>query len=232
MAAPRIAVVVPIRNEGRVAPALAERLATLAAEGAAEIAIIDGESDDGGTALLARLLPRAHIFSSPRGRARQMNAGARATAAPILLFLHADTTPPAGALAAIGRAVDAGAGFGCFRLAFDSPDPRLWLAARLIGLRSRLLCSATGDQAIFVRRDLFDAVGGFPSLELCEDLGLMRRLCGRARFALLPSAVRTSARRWERHGVLRTFALMWAIRAGYHLGVDPRALARLYAEAR
>src|SRR5436189_214050 len=81
------------------------------------------------------------------------------------------------------------------------------LAARLISLRSRLLCTATGDQAIFVRRDLFDAVGGFPEVALCEDLALMRRLCGRARFALLAAPVSTSARRWERYGVLRTIAL-------------------------
>jgi hypothetical protein len=161
-----------------------------------------------------------------------MNVGARATSADVLLFLHADTRLPQGALDEVERAVACGAGFGCFPVHIDSDDARLKLAARIINLRSQLTCSATGDQAIFVRRDLFDAVGGFPEIALCEDLALMRRLCGRAPFRMLGAKVTTSARRWEQRGVLRTIALMWTIRCGFHLGVDPGVLARLYPEAR
>jgi rSAM/selenodomain-associated transferase 2 len=230
MEQPAIALVVPIRNEAREAPRLAERLRAFA--GRCELAVVDGASDDGGPRELARLAPQARLYRSPPGRARQMNRGARATRAPILLFLHADTALPDGALAEVERAVAGGAGFGCFPVHIDSDDARLRLAARLINLRSQLLCSATGDQAIFVRRELFDQVGGFPEIDLCEDLALIARLCGRAPFRVLRAPVTTSARRWERRGVLRTIALMWTIRCAWHLGVDPRLLARLYGEAR
>jgi rSAM/selenodomain-associated transferase 2 len=230
MGEPAIAVVVPIRNEAREAPRLAERLRAVASR--CELAVVDGASDDGGAAELAKLAPEARHYRSAPGRARQMNRGASATRAPILLFLHADTALPDGALDEVERAVAAGAGFGCFPVHIDSRDARLRLAARLINLRSQLLCSATGDQAIFVRRDLFDLVGGFPEIELCEDLALIARLCGRAPFRMLPAPVTTSARRWERRGVLRTIALMWTIRCGWHLGVSPSLLARLYAEVR
>jgi rSAM/selenodomain-associated transferase 2 len=230
----RIAVVVPVRNEAASARALAARLAAL--RGAAELCVVDGESCDGSLDLIGDGLGAARaevaIARGARGRARQMNLGARSTRAPVLLFLHADTRLPDGALSRVAGAVEAGAGFGCFALRIDSGDARLALAARLITLRSRLLCSATGDQAIFVRRELFDEVGGFPEIDLCEDLALMRILCGRAPFQLLEEPVTTSARRWQRRGLARTVALMWAIRFGFHLGVPPRALARLYPEAR
>jgi rSAM/selenodomain-associated transferase 2 len=227
---PSIAVVVPIRNEEREAPRLAERLQSVA--GRCELAVVDGASHDGCAETLQRLAPGAALYVSPPGRARQMNHGARSTRAPILLFLHADTTLPDGGLDQVERAVADGAGFGCFPVQIDSPDPRLKLAASLINLRSRLICSATGDQAIFVRRDLFDQVGGFPEIELCEDLGLMHRLCGRAPFRLLAEPVLTSARRWEQLGVARTIALMWSIRVAWHLGVAPSLLARLYTQVR
>lgn len=227
---PALAVVVPIRNEACAAPQLATRLGEALRHG--EVVIVDGESEDQCGAALRQLAPGVRVIGARRGRARQMNAGAAATTAPILLFLHADTVLPAGAYAGIARAVAAGAGFGCFPVHIDSDDRRLQLASRIINLRSQLLCSATGDQAIWVRRDLFTAVGGFPEIDLCEDLALMRRLCGRAPFRLLDAPVTTSARRWQQGGVLRTIALMWTIRCGFHLGVDPNLLARFYAEVR
>ena len=233
-AAPRIAIVVPILNEACAASALAGELRDLSAAGVAtEIVLVDGGSSDGSPEALGARFPAARILRAQRGRARQMNAGARATSAPILLFLHADTRLPRGALEAACRAVEGGAGFGCFSVAIDSFDPRLRLASRIINLRSRLLCSATGDQAIFARRDLFESVGGFPEIDLCEDLAFMRNACGRARFEMAgaPPAI-TSARRWQKRGVMRTIALMWAIRTGFHLGLSPRLLARLYANVR
>jgi hypothetical protein len=161
-----------------------------------------------------------------------MNAGARATHAPTLLFLHADTVAPPDAVAVVEHAVRGGVGFGCFRVRIDSGDARLRLAGHIINLRSRLLCSATGDQAIFVRRDLFERVGGYPEVPLCEELELFERLCGRSRYACMDRTVVTSARRWERRGVGRTIALMWCIRAGWHLGVPAEHLAHWYDEVR
>ena len=224
----RVAVIVPVLDEMAQLPALAAEVARLRAR--AEIVVVDGGSSDGTRAALAGL--GVTVVDAPRGRARQMNAGARATAAPILLFLHADTRLPAGALDVISAAIDGGAAGGCFRVRIDSRDPRLALAARIINMRSRLMASATGDQAIFVRRDLFDRLGGYRELALCEDLDLVRRLRRLGRFILADGEVATSARRWHGHGVMRTIALMWTLRLGYHLGVSPDLLARWYRDAR
>jgi len=226
---PRVAVIVPVLDERAELPALAAELAGLQ-RAQAEVVIVDGGSTDGTRAELDRL--GLAVVDAPRGRARQMNAGARATSAPILVFLHADTRLPDGALDAIGAAIDAGAAGGCFRVRIDSPDPRLAIAAAIINMRSRLIASASGDQAIFVRRDHFDRLGGYRELALCEDLDLVARLRRHGRFVLCDGAVTTSARRWHGHGVMRTIALMWTLRLGYHLGVSPNRLARWYRDAR
>src|SRR5205807_10557465 len=137
------------------------------------------------------------VLDAPRGRAAQMNAGARATTAPFVLFLLADTRLPHCACAAVERAIAGGAAGGCFRVRIDSADPRLKLASGIINLRSRLMASASGDQAIFVRRDVFDDIGGFREVALCEDLDLVRRVAARGRFVLADGEVATSARRWQ-----------------------------------
>jgi rSAM/selenodomain-associated transferase 2 len=222
-----LAVVVPVLNERALIKQLAAELAALASRGC-EAVIVDGGSDDGTREELARLAGRVRVVEAARGRARQMNAGARATRAPVLLFVHADTRLPPDPARAIARAIDGGAVGGCFKLRIASGDPRLRAAAGLINLRSRLLPSASGDQAIFVRRDAFERVGGFRPVELCEDLDLVARLGALGRFQLVDATVETSARRWEKNGVSRTIALMWALRIGYHLGVAPGILSRLY----
>jgi rSAM/selenodomain-associated transferase 2 len=223
-----VALIVPVLNEARRAAALARELALIAPE--AEVLVVDGGSSDGTPELL--LAARAPLIRTARGRAAQMNAGARATRAPILLFLHADTRLPPRALPSVAAAIAAGAVGGCFRVRIDSPDPRLRLAARIISWRSRLLPSATGEQAIFVRRDVFDRLGGYREQPLCEDLDLVARLGRAGRFVCLDPAVETSARRWQRHGVNRTIALMWTLRLLWHLGIDPHTLSRWYEDAR
>lgn len=146
----------------------------------------------------------------------------------MLLFLHADTDLPEGALRRVGAAVAAGADVGCSRVRIDARDPRLRLASRLISLRSTLLVSGTGDQALFFRRAFFEALGGVDDLPLFEDMRIVGRARGRGRWVCLGPPVRTSARRWEAHGVARTMATMLALRGLYHLGVPPARLARLY----
>jgi rSAM/selenodomain-associated transferase 2 len=227
-----VALIVPVLNEARLASVLAARLERAAQ--LAEVIVVDGGSSDGTREQLAESAPSAgfRLIDAPRGRARQMNAGARASRAPALLFLHADTRLPDDALARVRRTLERGNVGGCFRLRIASADPRLWLAASIINLRSRLLPSASGDQAIFCRRDAFERIGGFREIALCEDLDLVARLSALGSFALVESTVETSARRWKAQGVNRTIARMWALRLGYHLGVDPATLSRFYSDAR
>jgi rSAM/selenodomain-associated transferase 2 len=227
-----VALIVPVLNEARLCAELTGTLTRLARH--AEVIVVDGGSTDGTRDTLAGAAQRGgfRLVDAPRGRAHQMNAGAAATHAPVLLFLHADTRLPDEAFTAVRRAIAGGAVGGCFRLRIATTDPRLRLAASIINIRSRLYASASGDQAIFCRRDAFEQLGGFRPIALCEDLDLVARLSDHGRFALCAPAVETSARRWETHGVNRTIALMWALRLGFHLGVPPSALQRLYGDAR
>jgi rSAM/selenodomain-associated transferase 2 len=192
------------------------------------VILVDGGSDDATIQVAARF-SAVRLLASPRGRARQMNAGARAARGDILLFLHADTRLPEGGLGAVSAALDdARVVGGRFDVRFDSPRPVLRMIAFFMNLRSRASGISTGDQAIFVRREVFETMGGYPDMPLMEDIELSRRLKRRGRLAALPSRVTTSARKWEREGALRTMALMWALRFLYMVGVSPARLHRWY----
>jgi len=157
-----------------------------------------------------------------------MNAGAAACPADVLLFLHADTVLPDDADVLVARALAGRRAWGRFDVRIDSPRRLLRVVAAMMNLRSRWSGIATGDQALFVRHELFERVGGFPELPLMEDVAISRRLKRHGRPACLRARVTTSARRWERHGVWRTILLMWRLRAAYFFGADPRALAIRY----
>ncbi len=217
----RISVVVPVLDEAACIVACLESLQSLRTEGH-EVIVVDGGSRDASAELAAPLADR--VLRAPRGRARQMNAGARAAHGEVLLFLHADTRLPADA----GRSVLAGGEWGRFDVEIDGRHPLLPLVARMMNLRSRLTGIATGDQAIFVRRALFERLGGYAEIPLMEDIELSRRLRRVARPVRPPSRVVTSGRRWESRGVLRTVLLMWRLRLAYSLGADPRRLAERY----
>ena len=184
--------------------------------------LVDGGSADGTLQIGAPLCDRA--LSSPRGRAAQMNAGARDARGDVLLFLHADTRLPPEAEKEIMEGLINHA-WGRFDVTIDGRHRLLPVIAAAINLRSRLTGIATGDQAIFVRRDAF---GGFPEIALMEDVAFSRAMKRRGRPACLRSRVVTSGRRWESHGVLRTVALMWRLRLAYFLGARPDVLARRY----
>jgi rSAM/selenodomain-associated transferase 2 len=161
-----------------------------------------------------------------------MNAGAAAATGDVLLFLHADTRLPAAAdrLALEGLARSSRQ-WGRFDVRISGRHPLLRVVAALMNIRSRLTGIATGDQAIFVRRDLFERVGGFPAIPLMEDVALSRLLKRTGEpLCLAPRAI-TSGRRWERRGVMRTILLMWRLRLAYSLGAAPARLARLYGYA-
>jgi rSAM/selenodomain-associated transferase 2 len=190
--------------------------------------VVDGGSVDATTAVASRF-PRVRLLASPRGRARQMNAGARAARGDVLLFLHADTLLPDGALAAVKVAVtDPGVVGGRFDVSFDNPRPVFRMIAWFMNRRSQWSGISTGDQAIFVRGPVFEALGGYPEMPLMEDVELCRLLKRRGRLVPLRLAVRTSARKWERDGALRTILLMWALRFLYMVGVPPQRLHRWY----
>jgi rSAM/selenodomain-associated transferase 2 len=223
-----ISVVVPVLNEE---PVLAGTLASARAPGVKEIIVADGGSDDRSVAVARRYADR--VIDAPRGRATQMNAGARLASGGVLLFLHADTILPHDFDAAIQRALaDPRLVGGRFDVALEPSSPLLALTAKLINLRSRLSRIATGDQAIFVRREIFNELGGFPAVPLMEDVALSRALKRRGRIACLRQRVITSSRRWRKHGVWRTIALMWTLRLLYFVGVSPTRLERVYAETR
>ncbi|MFI5374963.1 MAG: TIGR04283 family arsenosugar biosynthesis glycosyltransferase [Candidatus Rokuibacteriota bacterium] len=194
----------------------------------AEIIVADGGSRDGTTDVV-RGQAGVRLLEGARGRARQMNAGARQAGGDVLLFLHADTWLPDGAAGAIAVALaDPAVVGGRFDVRFDSRRRVLGIVAWLMNARSRATSICTGDQAIFVRRAAFDAVGGYPDIALMEDIELCRRLKARGRLAALRARVTTSARKWEREGPLRTIGLMWTLRLLYFCGVAPARLHRWY----
>jgi rSAM/selenodomain-associated transferase 2 len=223
--ATRLAVIIPALNEaGRIRGAL-EALAALRAQGH-QVIVVDGGSTD-ATADLARPLSDL-VLSVPHGRAQQMNAGARAADAQALVFLHADTRLPERAGELIARALERAA-WGRFDVRIEGRHPLLRLVGGMMNLRSRLTGVATGDQAIFVRREAFRA---FPEIALMEDIEFSRAMKRVGRPACLRERVSTSGRRWESRGVVRTIVLMWRLRLLYALGVPPQRLAREYAEQR
>lgn len=222
----RLSIVVPTLNE---APGIAAALAALAPLRAAghEVLVIDGGSDDGTPDLAA---PRAdRVAAAPRGRASQMNAGARLASGDVLLFLHADTRlPPRADRLVLEGLAGSGRAWGRFDVRIDGRHPLLGFVGALMNARSRWTGIATGDQAIFVRRDAFAAVGGFPPLALMEDVALSAALKRISAPLCLRERATTSGRRWEARGVLRTVVLMWWLRLRYFLGASPERLAERY----
>jgi len=225
----RLSVVVPMLNEGS---GIGETLETLR-RGAlnAEIIVVDGGSIDQSVEVARKLADRVVVAS--RGRARQMNAGAALGSGDVLTFVHADTRVPSSfekdILDALEESDVVG---GRFDVELDDPSFAYRLIGDSINLRSRITRTGTGDQAIFVRRSVFEALGGFPDIDLCEDLDFSRRLKRAGRVACLRSRVTTSARRWRRDGLARTVVRMWTIRALYLLGVHPSRLRQIYADTR
>ncbi|MBC8164208.1 MAG: TIGR04283 family arsenosugar biosynthesis glycosyltransferase, partial [Roseiflexaceae bacterium] len=191
-----------------------------------EIIVADGGSTDATVALAS---PFARVVHAPRGRARQMNAGAFQAQGDVLLFLHADTRLPPHAGERIALALrDPAVVAGGWALRFDAPGWLYELIARSTNLRSRLRHIFTGDQAIFVRADVFHALGGFADIPLMEDLEIWARLGAAGCVALLTPPVLVSARRHRRYGPLRVLATGWLYQLLYALGMPPFGLYRLY----
>lgn len=221
----RFSIIIPMLNEATGIVPLLAGLQEWRDDGA-EIIVVDGGSQDGSPAAAAPLA--SLLLSSRRGRSRQMNAGAARAAGDILLFLHADTRLPPGALRHIATAIAKGARWGRFDVQIDGKLRGLGLVAWMMNWRSRLTGIATGDQAIFVSREAFDRVGGFADLPLMEDIVLSRALRRLAWPACLRQRVTTSGRRWQQHGLLPTILKMWHLRWRFFCGAHPADLAREY----
>lgn len=222
---PKVSIVIPVLDEAANIAAALAALQPLRRAGV-ETIVVDGGSRDATRALARPLADR--VVAAPRGRATQMNAGAAAAGGDILVFLHADTTLPPDAVAAVETALAGPHDWGRFDVAIAGSHPMLAVVGMLMNARSRFSGIATGDQAVFVRRSAFEAVGGFPAIPLMEDVALSRALKRLSPPAALRQRVVTSGRRWERHGIFRTIVLMWRLRAAYALGADPHRLARRY----
>ncbi|MGH9458049.1 MAG: TIGR04283 family arsenosugar biosynthesis glycosyltransferase [Thermoanaerobaculia bacterium] len=220
---PKVSVVIPALDE---AAQIEAAVASAFAAGAAEVLVADGGSRD-ATREIAEAAG-AIVSSSEAGRGRQLNAGAARAEGDVLLFLHADTRLPDGAVAAVVAAVDRGVVFGGFRLAFAEERLALRVGAFLINLRTRLTRAPWGDQAQFVRRDVFERAGGFRDIPIMEDYELAMRMKRYGRRGVLPLKVVTSGRRFLAVGVARTVALNWWTILRWHLGVSPDELAETY----
>jgi rSAM/selenodomain-associated transferase 2 len=222
-----ISIIMPVLDEAAGIDAALRALAPYRQRNV-EVIVVDGDSRDATLELARPLADR--VLVAPRGRATQMNAGTAAARGQILLFLHADTRLPENADRLIAEGLDRGYDWGRFDVGFDS-GVLLRVVATLMNLRSRLTGIATGDQAMFVRRQIFKSAGGFPLVPLMEDVALSARLKRVSRPLALRARVTTSARRWREHGTLRTVLLMWRLRLSYFLGADPTKLARSYGYA-
>jgi rSAM/selenodomain-associated transferase 2 len=197
----------------------------------AETIVVDGGSTDRSIEIASTR--GAQTLTAGRGRARQMNAGAAAAHGDALVFVHADTVVPVTFASDIASVLeDPSVVGGRFDIELDEPSLAWRLLGKLISLRSRIMRSATGDQAIFVRREIFAAMGGFTEIDLCEDVDFARRLKRSGRVACLRSCVITSARRWRQNGLLRTVLKMWLVKSLFLAGVSPARLRRYYADIR
>ncbi|MBD1873245.1 TIGR04283 family arsenosugar biosynthesis glycosyltransferase [Nodosilinea sp. FACHB-131] len=224
MTLPLISVIIPTLNEARTLP---QTLSTFSEVLGVEVVVVDGGSGD-QTVAVAKGLGVQVIESAP-GRSHQLNCGAAAASGPLLLFLHADTRLPEGFDRTIRQTLaQPGVVAGAFRLAIDGPGRGLRWVEWGVNLRSRLLQMPYGDQAIFLKAEIFHELGGFPDLPMMEDFELMRRLRKVGKVAIAPSAVVTSDRRWRTLGILRTTLVNQIMVVGYLLGVDPHKLARWY----
>lgn len=221
----RLSVVLPVLDEAALIHDALADLQPLRATGH-ELIVVDGGSHDATVQLSQQLADQ--VLTAARGRAAQMNAGAEHASEDVLLFLHADTRLPPNAWQQIEQSILAGALWGRFDVSLSGNGILLRMVEFFMNKRSRFTGIATGDQGIFVRRDIFNKAGAYPEIPLMEDVALSHRLHRLAKPHCLSARMQVSARRWQQHGVLLTVLLMWRLRLAYFFGVNPAHLAKQY----
>jgi rSAM/selenodomain-associated transferase 2 len=224
----RISVIVPVRNEAAIIHDFIKHV--ISRIGETELLIVDGDSTDETVHRAARI---ARVLQASPGRARQMNAGAAATSGSVLWFLHADSWLPERPLDLIQAAMeDPSTAGGCFRLRIPHPHPVYRLNDRLGNLGVDWLGIACGDHGLFIRRSVFERLGGYPDVPILEDVELYRRARRQGRMRQLRAVIETSPRRWERNGVGKTTAVYGLILTLHALGVPIPRLYKLYRRLR
>ncbi|ASK34581.1 glycosyl transferase [Alcanivorax sp. N3-2A] len=221
----KLSVVMPVLNESACLESLLEGLRKRLGDGD-EIIVVDGCSTDDSALIAGRHADL--VLHCDRGRARQMNLGAERASGDLLWFLHADCGRVLSGHVRALRTLADDALWGRFDVRLSGEHPMLFLIGHAMNLRSRWTGIATGDQGIFIRRDLFQELGGFPEQPLMEDIALSRRLCARTPPVCLRPRLVADSRRWESRGVWRTTLLMWQLRWRYWRGEDPARLHRDY----
>lgn len=231
-----VSIIIPIFNEANNLPHLFESITSLD-PAPQQVIVIDGGSTDNSTVITQNIIntlivnnPSAidwQVIESNAGRAVQMNAGATLAISEVLLFLHADTQLPDDAITEITSAVRR-AEWGRFDVRLDSSKWILKVVGQMMNWRSRLTGIATGDQAIFIEREIFEQLGGYPVQSLMEDVEISKRLKAIGKPACLKSKVSTSARRWQQYGTWRTIVLMWRLRFDYWRGVSVDNIKQRY----
>lgn len=219
-----ISIIVPVLNEEKKLPDFLNHLQIFREQGH-ELIIVDGGSND--NSLMLAQASADNVIVSQKGRAIQMNSGALIAKGEVLLFLHSDTFLPETALNAIANIIQSPF-WGRFNVRLSSNKFIFRIIESFINIRSRLTSINTGDQAIFIELQLFNAVGGFPEIVLMEDIAISKKLKNIVSPTCLKQKVITSSRRWESRGVVATVLLMWKLRLYYYFGVSPDRLNQLY----
>ncbi|MGR8998030.1 MAG: TIGR04283 family arsenosugar biosynthesis glycosyltransferase [Gammaproteobacteria bacterium] len=221
----KFSVIIPTLNEEKTIHSCLSALQPLRDN--CEIIIVDGESIDNTQILAAPLADK--VITSVKGRARQMNIGAKHATGNVLIFLHADTYLPENALLVIQQQLSSGGKWGRFNIQLSGKHFMLKVIAQMMNWRSKITGIATGDQVIFVTRPAFEAVGHYPEINLMEDIALCKALKKISPPICLKNKVTSSGRRWEHNGIYKTMLLMWSLRLRYFFGADSEILALLYS---